>query len=336
MFALHSMQAFGQINTATLSGAVKDPSGAVVSNAAVIVLQTATGIARTAQTNEAGLFTVPLLQPGVYTVTVSKSGFESATESNIELQVNQLASLNITLTVGSVKQTVTVAASAPVLETETAGLGTVITTKEIDELPLNGRQFIQLLQLAPGSVPVSVSQTAVPNLGNSGSNVTPAVNGQTGRSNLFYVDGLYATDPFFGSRNRRIPIRRNSAGPPVPQSTWQPRAEPTSSTAAHMSSSGMKTSKRRPILQLLRESSSRISTAALLAAPSSAISCSSSAFMTDSAIPRQQTTTRSCPRVQNWVEISAPCSPQRLSMIRRPTIQPRKHLSLSPMVARKT
>jgi hypothetical protein len=199
MFALHSMQAFGQINTATLSGAVKDPSGAVVSNAAVIVLQTATGIARTAQTNEAGLFTVPLLQPGVYTVTVSKSGFESATESNIELQVNQLASLNITLTVGSVKQTVTVAASAPVLETETAGLGTVITTKEIDELPLNGRQFIQLLQLAPGSVPVSVSQTAVPNLGNSGSNVTPAVNGQTGRSNLFYVDGLYATDPFFGS-----------------------------------------------------------------------------------------------------------------------------------------
>jgi hypothetical protein len=199
LLALYSTHALGQINTATVFGTVKDGTGAVVPDASVAVVQTATGITRTAQTNDAGLFTVPLLQPGVYAVTISKAGFQNATEPNVELQVNQLASLNFTLTVGSVKQTVTVTEAVPLLETETAGLGTVIATKEINDLPLNGRQFIQLLQLAPGTVPVSVSQTAVPALGGGGSNITPAVNGQTGRSNLFYVDGLYATDPFFGS-----------------------------------------------------------------------------------------------------------------------------------------
>ena len=200
LFALRPVQAFGQINTAALSGTVKDASGAVVPNASVAVVQAATGITRTAQTNDAGLFTVPLLQPGIYSVTISKTGFQNAMQSNVELQVNQLASLNFTLTVGSVGQTVTVTGGpGAVLETETAGLGTVIGTKEIDSLPLNGRQFMQLLQLAPGTVPVSVSQSAVPALGGGGSNVTPSINGQTGRSNLFYVDGIYATDPFFST-----------------------------------------------------------------------------------------------------------------------------------------
>lgn len=199
LFAMFSTQAFAQINTATLSGAVKDTSGAVVPGATVVVTETATGTKRNDRTNESGLFTVPLLQPGVYTVTVTKPGFETAIQPNIELQVNQQASLTFTLTVGSVNQSVTVTGATAQLETETAGLGTVVEPKEIDDLPLNGRQFIQLLQLAPGTVPVSVSQTAVPTLGSGGSNVTPTINGQTGRSNLFFVDGLYATDPFFST-----------------------------------------------------------------------------------------------------------------------------------------
>ncbi len=199
LLALHATLVFGQINTATLSGTVKDPTGAVIPDASVVVVLADTGTTRTVQTNAAGLFTVPLLQPGSYTVTISKAGFENATESNIDLQVNQLANLTFTLTVGAVGQTVTVTGGAPVLNTETAGLGTVIAEKEIQDLPLNGRQFMQLLQLAPGTVPVSVSQGAVPALGGSGSNVTPAINGGTGRSNLFYVDGIYATDPFFST-----------------------------------------------------------------------------------------------------------------------------------------
>jgi carboxypeptidase family protein len=187
-----------QINTATLSGNVKDASGAIVSGASVVALQTATGVSRTVNTNDAGFFNVPLLQPGQYDVTVSKQGFQTAVE-HIQLEVNQLANLNFSLTVGGVQQTVNVTGATPELQTETAGLGSVIGTKEINDLPLNGRQFVQLLQLAPGTVPVSVSQTAVSQIGSAGSNVTPSINGGTGRSNLFFVDGLYATDPFFTS-----------------------------------------------------------------------------------------------------------------------------------------
>jgi len=190
--------AFCQINTATLSGSVKDTSGAAVPGASIVVLQVATGISRTLETNDAGFYNVPLLQPGSYTVTVTKQGFRTATET-LQLQVNQLAEANFALEVGSVQQTVTVTGAPPSLQTETAGLGTVIGTQEINALPLNGRQFIQLLQLAPGTVPLSVSQTAVPNLGGGGSNVTPSINGQSNRSNLFFIDGLYATDPFFTS-----------------------------------------------------------------------------------------------------------------------------------------
>ena len=196
LLALHSTLMFGQINTATLSGTVKDSSGAVVPDASVVVTETATGTTRTIRTNAAGLFTAPLLQPGIYNVAISKEGFSTTKQSNIELQVNQSASFDFTVNIGSVGQTVQVTETQPVLNTQTAGLGTVVAPKEILDLPLNGRQYTQLLQLLPGTAPVSVSQTDVPGLG-GGSNVTPEINGQSGRSNLFYIDGIYATDPFF-------------------------------------------------------------------------------------------------------------------------------------------
>jgi hypothetical protein len=196
LLGLPSTRMFGQINTATLSGTVKDSSGAVVPDASVVVTATATGTTRTIRTNAAGLFTAPLLQPGIYNVAISKEGFSTTEQSDIELQVNQSASLDFTMNIGSVGQTVQVSGTEPVLNTQTAGLGTVVAPKEILDLPLNGRQYTQLLQLAPGTAPVSVSQTAVPGLGGN-ANITPEINGQTGRSNLFYIDGIYATDPFF-------------------------------------------------------------------------------------------------------------------------------------------
>ena len=139
--------AFCQINTASLSGTVKDNSGADIPGASVLVVETATGISRTVDTNQVGFFNVPLLQPGEYSVTVTKQGFRTA-KSQVQLQVNQLANLNFALEVGSVNQSVTVTGAAPQLETQTAGLGTVIETREINQLPLNGRQFIQLLRCA--------------------------------------------------------------------------------------------------------------------------------------------------------------------------------------------
>ena len=190
--------AFCQINTATLSGSVKDSADAAIPGASVVILQVATGTSRTVAANDSGLYHVSLLQPGDYKVTVSKDGFKTSNEA-IQLHVDQSATLDFALEVGSVQETVNVTTAIPDLQTGTSSLGTVIGQNEVQDLPLNGRQFIQLLQLAPGTVPVSVSQTAVPQIGSAGSNVTPSINGGSGRSNLFFVDGLYATDPFFTS-----------------------------------------------------------------------------------------------------------------------------------------
>ena len=121
------ISAFCQINTATLSGSVKDSAGAAIPGASVVVVQTATGISRTAATNESGFFNVPLLQPGDYNVSVSKEGFNTDTEK-IQLHVNQSANLDFSLVVGSVQQTVNVTSATPDLQTQTAGLGTVIGT----------------------------------------------------------------------------------------------------------------------------------------------------------------------------------------------------------------
>jgi hypothetical protein len=196
---LHTTMAIGQINSATLTGTVTDATGAAVLGANVSILQVETGIVRATITNDSGFYNVPFLQPGNYKVSVSKQGFQGQTQQ-IALQINQTANVSFALTVGRATESVTVSTDASAqLQTETSSLGTVIGGQDISNLPLNGRQFIQLLQLVPGTVPVSVSQTAVPDIGSSGSNVTPSINGGSGRSNLFYVDGLYATDPFFSS-----------------------------------------------------------------------------------------------------------------------------------------
>ena len=186
-----------QINTATISGTVTDASGAAVPGATVVVENAASHVHRDAQTNAAGTYSVPLLQPGAYDVTISKDGFSTFKSSGVQLEIEQVATLNAALQIGSSSQTVTVSGDVALIETSTAGLGTVIGEKETADLPLNGRQFTQLLQLAPGTVPITVSQTATPAIGSGA--LTPSINGGTNRSNLFYIDGIYATDPFFST-----------------------------------------------------------------------------------------------------------------------------------------
>ncbi len=187
----------GQTNTATIGGTVNDASGGTIPGATVLVRNAATGVVQQVQTNAAGVFSVGQLQPGAYTVTISHDGFQTVRNPAITLEIGQVANLPIVLPVGTTQQTVEVTSAAPLIETSTAGLGTVIGPQETVDLPLNGRQFVQLLQLAPGTVPVSVSQSATPSIG-AGS-TTPSINGGTNRSNLFYIDGVYATDPFFST-----------------------------------------------------------------------------------------------------------------------------------------
>jgi len=180
--------------TATLNGVVRDSSGAVIPKATVILQNTNTGTERESLTNDSGLYVFVSVQPGEYVLKVTKEGFTTATQG-LHVLVNQASILDFTLAVGSTQQSVTVEASAVNLETSDATLGSVIESKQVRDLPLNGRNFTQLLSLTPGVSPVSVAQ----NSGGAqaaplGSFVFPSVSGQSNRSNYFLLDGIDNTE----------------------------------------------------------------------------------------------------------------------------------------------
>src|SRR5580704_8504122 len=136
-------QTFGAI-----TGEVKDASGAAAPNASVTATNVATNVSRSTTTNDSGVYSFPDLIPATYQVKVSDPGFQTTT-STVEIQVQQTARVDVTLTVGQSTQTVEVSAAAAALTTESATVGTVIAEKNINDLPLNGRNFLQLVALAP-------------------------------------------------------------------------------------------------------------------------------------------------------------------------------------------
>src|SRR5713226_9633493 len=184
--------------TATLNGVVRDSSGAVIPQAAVTLQNTDTGTERQSLTNDSGLYVFVSVPPGEYVLKVTRNGFTTATQAGLHVLVNQASTQDVTLRVGSTQESVTVEATAVSLETANATLGTVIESKEVTDLPLNGRNFTQLLALTPGVAPVSVAQ----NSGGAqaaplGTFVFPAVSGQSNRSNYFLLDGIDNTDQVF-------------------------------------------------------------------------------------------------------------------------------------------
>jgi hypothetical protein len=182
--------------TGTITGTVTDSTGAVIPGATVKITETATGVSRSGVSNGAGIFSFPQLQPGTYNVAVTAKGFKTAERAGIALQINQTATVSIPLASGSVSETVQVSGLQPLLNTETVSLGTVIGAQEAEDLPLDGRQFVQLLELVPGTVPVSVSQTGgYITIGAGGTN--PSIGGQSNRSNLFFINGVFATNPTY-------------------------------------------------------------------------------------------------------------------------------------------
>lgn len=147
---LLSLTAAAQLPTAKVTGLVTDSTGAAVNAADVEAQNTATGIVLKTVTNDSGDYTFPVLTPGVYSVAVRKTGFESINRTGIELVVSQIARIDFQLKVGSTQQTVEVKAAVPLLDNATASLGQVIDTKAVAELPLNGRNFLQLAKLSTG------------------------------------------------------------------------------------------------------------------------------------------------------------------------------------------
>lgn len=146
-----SPMAYGQA-TGSFSGTVVDKSGSAVSGAAVTVTSQGTGISRDAKTDDAGHYLIPLLPVAVYTLKVEYSGFQTVEAKDVRLQVDEARELNFTLSPSNVTSQVEVSATAVAIEATNPSLGQVITSQEVAQLPLNGRNFVQLATLTSGAV----------------------------------------------------------------------------------------------------------------------------------------------------------------------------------------
>jgi len=172
-----------------IRGTVTDQTGAVVPDARVGVTNLATGTSRTMTSSSTGDFEFGnLIAPGVYRVDINKEGFRKFGATNIHLDVNQVYALNATLELGSTAQTITVEANPAQINTTQMQLGTAITGSTIQDIPLNGRNWIQLQQLQPGVVAASDRL----GIGTTGSDF--ATNGAETQQNSFYVNGLDTAD----------------------------------------------------------------------------------------------------------------------------------------------
>src|SRR5258706_2750455 len=143
-------QAFAQKTSGTITGVVTDSSGAMMPGASVTVTSTQTGASRTATTDAQGSFSFPDLSPGLYDVTVSKEGFKKISNKGVSSHVGDMTNLSLQLPVGAAAEVVEVQPSAVSVETQTGTVGNVVNGQEVRELPLNGRNFVQLTTLMPG------------------------------------------------------------------------------------------------------------------------------------------------------------------------------------------
>ena len=171
--------AIGQLATASLSGVVADSSGAPIPGVELKATHIETNRDFRVSTGESGGYTLLTLPTGRYKITVALKGFKTL-EREAELTVNQAANLNLTMQVGNVSEVVNVTTEAPLINATNSTVGTLIDSRQVLDLPLNGRNFTQLILLTPGAAPVDVAQG-----GSSG----PAVQGQRNRSNLYLADG---------------------------------------------------------------------------------------------------------------------------------------------------
>ena len=162
--------AYGQEFRATISGAVTDPTGAVVPGAVVTVRETRTGTTNVTKTDSAGQYVVPFLLPGDYQIMVAEQGFQTVTRGGITLQSQEHPIVNLTLPVGESTQTVTVTSNVPLIDQANASIGQVISTQSVADLPLNGRTPTTLTELSEGVITTAAPEIVHPfdnNAGNS-------------------------------------------------------------------------------------------------------------------------------------------------------------------------
>ncbi len=175
------LSAFAQTTTSTIEGNVSDARKAVVAGAQVIVKNAALGIERTASTDAEGFFRVMALPAGIYSIAVSATGFASRNFENVEVTLNRTLRFDVDLEVGAVQEQVDVSAAVQLIDSTSAASGATVTPQQIRELPVNGRNYLDLLQLVPGVV---VNRQA-----DIGSDNSTPVLGERAGNNSFLIDG---------------------------------------------------------------------------------------------------------------------------------------------------
>jgi hypothetical protein len=188
----------GQSATGTVSGIVLDPSGSVIAGAEVLIINNATGVQFPGKANSEGYYVVPNISPGTYRIQVSNSGFKTIIKPDIVIHVEDALAINFTLPIGAASEIVTVEGGAPLINTENASVSTVIDRNFVENMPLNGRSFQDLILLTPGVVTASPQSRSY-----NGSNGEFSVNGQRTESNYYSVDGVSAN---VGAAPQALPV----------------------------------------------------------------------------------------------------------------------------------
>jgi hypothetical protein len=197
MSTLFLSHALGQNVTAAITGLVTDPSGAVVVGAKVTAENVATGVKTTAETNDAGVYTIRLLPVGTYTVEVEAKGFSKEKTTPFPLEIDQTAKINTTLKIGINESMVVTENFHPILNTNDATLGNTLTTTEIENIPLNGRNFSSLTLFEPGSIdtdPTGMTGNNAIERSTYNSGVA-SVNGNREQENNYMIEGADNNEP---------------------------------------------------------------------------------------------------------------------------------------------
>jgi hypothetical protein len=191
ILSFSAMLSEAQTTNGLITGLVTDTTGATLPDAKVSATNVGTGLSRVTTSNSTGEYILPQLAPGVYKLAVTKGGFGSVNQDNIQLQVNQSITLNFQLGVGPTSQTVEVTDAPPQLNTTSPTLSNVVSHEDTVSLPLNGREFTQLTLLTPGAAPVENGQQAGFTVSLGAGGISPSVNGQRGEQNNFTMDGVF-------------------------------------------------------------------------------------------------------------------------------------------------
>jgi len=184
---LWSVTSLAQTTGGRVLGTLVDPSGAAVAGATVVITDVQRGTVRTITTDESGAYAAPDLQPGEYKIHVEAKGFKTVERTNLQIQVATDVRADFTLQPGQVSEVVTISEEVPLINTTSSTLGGTLSNKEINDLPLNGRNYENLLQLRPGVM-------RYPGGGFS----TTSTNGLRAEDNAYFIEGLFNSEPFSG------------------------------------------------------------------------------------------------------------------------------------------